>query len=86
MNGHVMPHRHIVANLDGRLLVQRVQHATILNVYTIADAYAINVTTQNGVKPNTAIVTNHHIANDSSIVSQITIFAYLWSKASDRFH
>ena len=43
MYGDVVSDGYVVAYLDGRFFVECVQHTAILYVYTVADAYGVDV-------------------------------------------
>jgi hypothetical protein len=80
-----MTYGYIVADFDYRFLVQGMQYAAVLYVYTVADTDGIDIATQYSVEPNTAIVADDYIANDGCIIGEIAILADNGIKASDRF-
>ena len=56
MNSHIMSYGHIVANGDGRFLVERVQHRAVLDIHMVANLNPIDIATQYRIKPNGAAV------------------------------
>jgi hypothetical protein len=53
-----------------------VYYGAILNIYFIADAYAVYITTYHSIKPYAAIITHYHITYNSGIGCYKTIFAH----------
>jgi hypothetical protein len=51
--------------------------SSVLDIYLITHANKIYITTNHCIKPNTAVVTHDHIANDGSVGSNETIFPKL---------
>ena len=82
VDGDVMTYRDIVAYLDGRFLVKRVQHAAVLYVDTVAYAYGVDVAAQYGAEPDAAFVAHYYIAYDGGVVGKETIFAHLRREAA----
>ena len=68
VNRHVVPDGYIVANFDGRFLIQRVQNGTVLYVDAVADSDGIDISPQHCVEPDAATVTNFDIAHNRGIV------------------
>ena len=69
-----------VYELDGGFFVEGVKHASVLNVYAIANADAVYIATKHGVEPDAALVAHHHIAYDGGVFGQVAVFSYLWGK------
>jgi hypothetical protein len=49
----------------------------VLDIHFITDAYKIYISTNDRIKPDAAIITHYHIANDSGIGSNKSISAKL---------
>ena len=81
----VVSDRHIIADFYGRFFIKRMQHAPVLDIYPVPDAYGVDISSQDRVEPDTAIVSQYDIANDCGIVGKETIVPYLRSKSSYRF-
>ncbi len=77
MHNGVMANANVVANRGGCFLVGTVDACAILHVYFIAQTDAVYITTDNGIKPYTALSAHHHIAYNSGIFSNETIFRNL---------
>ena len=77
MNDSVMANGYIISNNGFCFLESGMYNRAILNIYFIAEADAVYVTSYHCTKPYAAIITHHHIANDSGIGSNKTIFAKL---------
>ena len=58
----------MVSYLNCRFLIQGVQYASVLDVYTVADTNGVDVATQYGTEPDTAITSHFYISDDSSVI------------------
>ena len=65
---HVVPDRHVVADLDGRFLIKRMQDGPILDVHPIPDADGVDVAPQDGVEPDAAALPDLHVTDDGGVV------------------
>jgi hypothetical protein len=83
MNDGIVPDGDVIANGSGCALECAVNAGSVLYVYFVSDANKVHVTSHHGIKPNTAIVTHHYIADYSGIGSNETIFTELWLFAID---
>ena len=70
----------------GRFLVQGVEHASILDVYSVPYADWVYVTPQHGAEPDAAIPSRLDVANDNRIVRQKTILPDFGSESSYWFY
>lgn len=82
MDRYVMTDRHIVANLNGRFLIQGMKDGTILDIDPIADADGIDVAAKDGAKPDTASLANLDITDDGRVIREKRILADFRRKAS----
>ena len=82
VDGDVVADGHVVAYFDGRFLVERVQHAAVLYVHTVADADRVDVAAQHGVEPYATVSAHLYVAYDGGVVGQVAVFSYFGRKAS----
>ena len=69
-----------------RLLVERVQHRTVLNIDVIAYANGVYIATEYGIEPNRTVVAHHYVAYHCGILCQKTSVAHLRLDASYCFY
>ena len=62
MNIDIVSNRNIIADMNLRFFIKRMQHSTILNIDMIAYPNRIHVTSHYSIKPHTTVVTQHRIA------------------------
>ena len=74
----------IISDGGARFLVSAVDYGTILHVYLVAHADKINVATQYGIEPYTALVTHCYFANNGGVGGNKTIFAKFWHHIFNR--
>ena len=82
VQGDVMSDRNIIADFYGRFLVKCVQDASVLDVYPVSDADAINISPQDGIEPDAAIVSHHYITDNRGIVGKETVASHFGSESS----
>ena len=58
----------MIAYFDGRFFVQRMQHTAVLNVYSIANAYGIDISAKHRAVPNAAVVSYLYITDNGGIL------------------
>ena len=82
-----MTYRHKVADMGLRgvlrAIVEGMDNHAILNVGVVADGDSIDIATQHSIIPNRAVLANLHITNYSGILSQPSLIANLWLKATN---
>ena len=64
---------HVVANLDGGLLVERVQTGAILNIHSVTYFYIVDVSTYHGIEPHCALVAHRDVAHDGCVLRKIAV-------------
>lgn len=74
MKGYVVANRYVVADFDGRFLIERVEYGTILDVYAVADADRVYVAAQYGVEPYGTFIAHLYIADNRSVFGQEAVF------------
>lgn len=82
VDGHVVAYRHVVAYLDGRLLVERVQYAAVLDVHAVAYGDGVHVAAQHGVEPYAALVAHRHVAYHGGVFGKEAVAAHLGCEAA----
>ena len=82
VDSHVMPHGHVVAESDGRFLVQRMQNRAVLNVTVLADVNPIDVTSEHSVKPDAGAFPDSDLTHDGSVLCHPYAICYLRRKSS----
>jgi hypothetical protein len=75
MNDSTMGNGYIMPNADRGFLVGAMNDHTILDVNVITDSYAVDITSDDRIKPYTAIITNYNIACDGGIIRYKTPFS-----------
>jgi hypothetical protein len=75
---------YVVADFDCRLLVKGVKHRAVLDVNAVADADGVYIATDNGVKPDAALVTDYCVADDCSVFGKEATFTDLRSETANR--
>jgi hypothetical protein len=78
MDYGVMPNRYVVAYIGWGGLVSGMYNGTVLHIDFIAHFYVIDIASNYGIKPNTALGTCYYIAYNGSIFGYITIVWQLW--------
>src|ERR1035437_1335282 len=78
MDDRVMCNRNIVSDRNRPLLIGAMDDSAILNVNLVSHPDGMDIATDNGIEPNTTLVTHHHIANNGCIVCKETFFTKLW--------
>jgi hypothetical protein len=51
---------------------------TVLHIHFVTDKNKVHIATNNGIEPETAIITGSYIANNSGVGGNETIVAELW--------
>ena len=51
------------------------QHASVLDIDSIANSYGIDITSQNGAKPNATIISYFYISYNSCVICEKTVFS-----------
>lgn len=75
VNHRIVGDGYVVPDIGGRLLVGGVYRGVILYVYFIADADGMYISAKHCAEPDATIVTPFHIAYDSGIIGEKTIFS-----------
>ena len=58
------------------------QHASVLDVHSVADVDGVDIASQHGVEPDATFVADGHIADDGGIVCQETVVSDFRSESS----
>ncbi len=74
----IVSNAHIISNNSAGLQVSTVYNGAILHIYLVAHAYNVHIATQNGIKPYTAVVAHHHIANNGGVGGNIAVVSKGW--------
>ena len=83
MNHHIVAYGDIVADYDGRFLIESVEHTTVLDVHTVADGDGVDIAAQHSVEPHAALVAHSYITNNGGILGEEAVFAYFRLKAAN---
>ena len=73
----IVPDRDEIAYMYLRLLVERVQHRTVLNIDVIAYANGVYIATEYCVEPYGAVVAHHYVAYDCGILCKEAVATHL---------
>ena len=65
---YVMSYGHVVTQTDGRFLIERMQHSTVLDITMFAHDDGVDVAAQHGIEPQTGTFPHRHIADDRGIL------------------
>ena len=79
---YVMTDRHVVANLDGRFLIQGMKNGPILDIDSVTDANGVDIAAENGVEPNAATLADLNVTDDGGVVRKERVFANFRCEAS----
>lgn len=82
VEGNVMAYGDVVADFDGRLLVERVEHGAVLDIHAVADANGVDVAAEHGVKPYGALIADRKVADECGIFSNEAVAAHPGSEAA----
>ena len=85
MDHYVMADRDIIADLDGRLLIESMEHGAILDIDTVADGDGVDIAAQHGAEPDAALIAHSDIAHEGSIIGNKAILADLGGEPPYRF-
>src|SRR5690606_38111272 len=72
----IMAYGHIIANSCWRFLIRGVDNCSILNVYFVTDFNIVDISSNHGIEPNTALLPHHHITNNGGIFGNVAIIRY----------
>src|SRR6185437_981143 len=75
---------HVVADDDTRFFIRAMDDDTILDIHFVADADAVDISADDCVEPDAAVVAHLHIAHDGCIRCDKTIFSKAWGLAFHR--
>ena len=67
----------IVANDRSSFLIRAVNDGAVLNVYFVTQNNAVDITPNDGLKPNAALVAHFYITHDGGVFSDKNIFSPL---------
>lgn len=62
------------------------EYGAVLDVHSVADADGVHIAPKYGIEPYATVSSHYYVANNRGVVGQITVFADLRSKSSDRFY
>src|SRR5687767_6047530 len=77
MNNGMMSYRNIIPNCCAISPESTMDAGAVLHIYFIADPDKVNITPDNGIEPETAIIPGDHITHNSGIGSNKTVIAEL---------
>lgn len=86
MNHRVVRNGYIVTNYGFVPLVGAVNDCAVLNVGSVANGDAIDITPDNSVEPDCAVASHSYFANNSCVVSVPAVFAELGMISPNRFN
>jgi hypothetical protein len=75
VNKGPMADAHLVADSEGGFLVGTMEDGPILNVYPVAYANGMDITSHYGLKPYATGIPHFHVADDGGIFCHKTILA-----------
>jgi len=78
----IVPDGDIVTDLDGRLLIEGMEDGAVLDIDVVADADGVDVTAEDGVKPDAAALPEDDISDDGSVDSEEAVLTDLRRDAS----
>jgi hypothetical protein len=77
MDDGIVTDAHLITNDGAGLLVCTVDHGPVLDIDHISYAYRVHVAPDNGIKPDTAVISKDYVAYNGGIWRDIAVFAEL---------
>lgn len=82
----IVPYGYIVSNGGRRFLIGAMDDGPVLHIDLVAHFDKMDIATDHGIEPNTALIAHAHLAHNRGIFSDKTILAYFWGFAPDWFY
>jgi hypothetical protein len=86
MNNGIVGDRHPAADNSFGLLVRAMDYGPVLDIRVVADRNGMNVSPDDGIEPDGAIVAHRHFAHHNGPVGQETVLPKNRRKATYRFN
>lgn len=75
MDCYVVSDGDIVADFDCGFLIECVEYGSVLDVDSVADAYGVDIASDDGVEPYAAFFSHHDVADDGGVFSKECVTA-----------
>ena len=85
MNNGIVSNGYMITNFSRCTFISSMNNSSVLNVYMIPNLNAVDITANDGVKPNAAPITHQHIADKGGVIRHKAILSVFRGLATYRF-